>query len=282
MANAEDAAEKWGFKNHANIENGENREIREIREPRSWRRKHLDCSRISCISRLSVFLRRGFGQWRLRSCRCWVPPTRWRMFPLSAPPDFIASSRCNNVCARGQTITWPDYCRNRLHSKHLQTQADHAEGSESGWFGMSAYSASAAVPYDAILSGCGFKDRFGMERRDGQEHLGGSAGGAALGPEREQPAQRASYVLFWIPACGGVRPAPHFFADSFPGIKGRQECVWRDAKHRDRDGHAPTWSFRPARTCKPGFRCKPICSAAARSISPMRSPPPTPSASTAP
>ena len=48
-------------------------------------------------------------------------------------------------------------------------------------------------------------------------------------PERERPAR------------GGVRPAPHFFADSFPGIKGRQECVWRDAKHRDRDGHAPQY-----------------------------------------
>ena len=85
-------------------------------------------------------------------------------------------------------------------------------------------------PLDAILSGCGFKDCFGMEHCDAQEHLGGS------GPEREQPAQRASCILFWIPARGGVRPAPHFFADSFPGIKGRRECVWRDAKHRDRDG----------------------------------------------
>jgi hypothetical protein len=32
-----------------------------------------------------------------------------------------------------------------------------------------------------------------------------------------------------------VRPAPHVFAASFPGIKGRQECVWRDAKHGDRE-----------------------------------------------
>jgi hypothetical protein len=29
------------------------------------------------------------------------------------------------------------------------------------------------------FSGCGFKDCFGMERCDAQEHLGGSAGGAA-------------------------------------------------------------------------------------------------------
>src|ERR1039457_7067197 len=45
---------------------------------------------------------------------------------------------------------------------------------------------------------------------------------------------------------------------------------------------APTWSFRPARTCKHGFRCKPICSAAVCSISPIRSPPTTSSVSTAP
>ena len=45
---------------------------------------------------------------------------------------------------------------------------------------------------------------------------------------------------------------------------------------------ARTWSFRPAPTCKLGFRCKPICSAAARSISPIRSPPTTSRASTAP
>jgi hypothetical protein len=37
-----------------------------------------------------------------------------------------------------------------------------------------------------------------------------------------------------------------------------------------------------AATCKPGFRCKPICSAAARSISQIRNPPPTSSVSTAP
>ena len=44
------------------MENGENREIRQIREPRSWRRKHLVCSRISRISRLKIFLGRGFGR----------------------------------------------------------------------------------------------------------------------------------------------------------------------------------------------------------------------------
>ena len=48
--------------------------------------------------------------------------------------------------AWGQTVALPDYGRNRLHSKHLQTQVDHAVVSESGRFGMSAYSASAAVP----------------------------------------------------------------------------------------------------------------------------------------
>jgi hypothetical protein len=47
---------------------------------------------------------------------------------------------------RAQTIAWPDYGRNRLHSKYLQTQADHAEVGESGRFGISAYSAPADVP----------------------------------------------------------------------------------------------------------------------------------------
>jgi hypothetical protein len=42
---------KWGFKNHANIEKGENREIR---EPRSWRRNHLVCSRISYFAVISI------------------------------------------------------------------------------------------------------------------------------------------------------------------------------------------------------------------------------------
>jgi hypothetical protein len=37
-----------------------------------------------------------------------------------------------------------------------------------------------------------------------------------------------------------------------------------------------------ARTSKSGFRCKPICSALARSTSPIRSPPPTASVSTGP
>jgi hypothetical protein len=34
-------------------------------------------------------------------------------------------------------------------------------------------------PYDASFSGCGFKDCFGMEGCDAQEHLDGSAGCAA-------------------------------------------------------------------------------------------------------
>jgi hypothetical protein len=36
--------------------------------------------------------------------------------------------------------------------------------------------------YDASLSGCGFKDCFGMERCDAQEHLGGAAGDGGSGP----------------------------------------------------------------------------------------------------
>jgi hypothetical protein len=83
-------------------------------------------------------------------------------------------------------------------------------------------------PYDAILSGCGFKDGFGMEGCDAQEHLGGSAGGPLWVPGKRESLAR-----------GGVRPAPHFFADSFSGIEGRQECVWRDAKHCERDARAP-------------------------------------------
>jgi hypothetical protein len=75
--------------------------------------------------------------------------------------SVLAGMACNPVVAsnitvgalfraidgtRGQTVALPDYCRNILHSRHLQTQVDHAEGSESGRFRMSAYSASAAVP----------------------------------------------------------------------------------------------------------------------------------------
>ena len=56
-----------------------------------------------------------------------------------------------------------------------------------------------------------------MERCDVQDRLGGSCWVCGSGPERKQPAQQASYMLFWIPARGGVRPAPHFFAGTFPG-----------------------------------------------------------------
>ncbi len=80
--------------------------------------------------------------------------------------------------------------------------------------------------------------------------------------------------------CGHGQPARFPLPSSPPTrrLASRMGCLVSTCPARP----APTWSFRPARTCKPGFRCKPICSAAGRSISPIRSPPPTSSVSTAP
>ena len=73
---------------------------------------------------------------------------------------------------------------------------------------------------------------------------------------------------------------PHPLSSSPPTrrLASRTACLVSTCPARP----APTWSFRPARTCIPGFRCTPICSAAVCSISQIRSPPLTSGVSTAP
>ena len=98
-------------------------------------------------------------------------------------------------------------------------------------------------------------------------------------------------ILAEVSGCLQPRPRPrqwrdYYYRSSHTSSHHHRRGVWLHQWfiwfQRDRPGPAPTWSFRPARTCIPGFRCKPICSAAARSISSIRSLPPTSSVSIVP